>query len=158
MAIQAYVALSAADGFFKRPIDNHGKLRTVYNKFVTAVVGDIGSTFAMGKLPPGAVRVLYPFCFVKTSALGAGVTLSIGHAAYRSKQDQNTLNDGIEPASVNAFASALDMSAAARLSFSATLLKFDLYSLAGVDVIATSAGAVVPAAATIETLMTYIYE
>lgn len=160
MAIVAFDPLSAAPGYFKRPIDNHGKCRAIYNKFVAAVLGDIGSTLNMGKLPPGAVRLFIPDCFVLPSAWGAARTLSIGHAAYRSKQDVAAANDGIEAASVNAFANALDMSAApaARIPFSATVMKFDIFSLSGVDVIATVAGGTFPAAGTLETWMTYYYE
>jgi hypothetical protein len=143
----------------KRPIDSHGKLRFLYGKTVVAVQGDIGSTFALGKLPPGAVRLIYPLSYVANSAWGASATLAIGHAAYRSKQDQAALNDGIEPASVNALMVATSMTAAARAQLNAALLiKYDFYSLAGVDLVATLAGAVVPVAATLEWLIAYLYE
>jgi hypothetical protein len=158
MAIVAFDPLSAAAGYLKRPIDSHGKLRYIYGKVVAATLGDIGSTINMGKLPPGAVRFLYPPAWILVSAWGAARTLSIGHSAYRSKQDQAALNDGIEPASVNALASALDVSAAARIALSATLLKYDFYSLAGVDIVATVAGGTFPAAGTIEWLIPYLYE
>ena len=159
MAVLAYTALSAADGFFKRPIDSHGKLRFLYGKIVTAAIGDIGSTFALGKLPPGAVRLLYPHSYIANSAWGASATLAIGHASYRSKQDVATLNDGMEAASVNALMVATSMTAAARAQLNAALLmKYDFYSLAGVDLIGTLAGAVVPAAATLEWLIAYLYE
>jgi hypothetical protein len=159
MAIQVYDPLSAAPNFFKRPIDDHGKLRTHYKKFVVATLGDIGSTFNLGKLPPGAVRLWYPGCFYTCSAWGASAAINIGHAAYRSKQDANAANDGIEPASANALAAALVTAGVlGRTAWSASLMKFDFYSLAGVDIIATAAGAVVPVNATLEILMAYIYE
>lgn len=159
MVVQVYDPLSQAANFFKRPIDDHGKLRTHYKKFVTAAIGDIGSTFNLGKLPPGAVRLWYPGCFYACSAFGAGAVINIGHAAYRSKQDSATANDGIEPASNNALAAALTIAAlTTRTPWSATLMKYDFYSLAGVDVIATLAGAAAPAGATLEILMAYIYE
>jgi len=51
------------------------------------------------------------------------------------------------------------MTAAARAQLNAALLmKYDFYSLAGVDLIGTLAGAVVPAAATLEWLIAYLYE
>lgn len=37
-------------------------------------------------------------------------------------------------------------------------LKFDFYSLAGVNLYGTAVGAVVPVAFTMETLITYLYE
>ena len=67
MAIESYVPLSAAAGYRKRPIDSHGKWRSIYTKHVAALQGDIGSKFRFGPLPPGAVRLLYANCF--TSAL-----------------------------------------------------------------------------------------
>lgn len=159
MAIQVYDPLSAAPSYFKRPIDEHGKLRTIYKKFTTAILGDIGSTFNLGRLPPGAVRLWYPGCFYASSAFGAGAIINIGYATYRSKQDVATLNDGMEPASNNALAAALTVAAlTTRTAWSATLMKWDFYSLAGVDVIATLAGAGVPAAATLEVMYAYIYE
>jgi hypothetical protein len=160
MAIQVYDPLSAAPGYFKRPIDNHGKQRNIYQKFVAAIAGDIGSTLNLGKLPPGAVRLYYPDCFLLCSAWGAGALLNIGYGAYRSKQDVATVGDGIEPASANALMAAGDMSAApaARLQWHATRMKWDFYSLAGVDIIATVAGAVIPVNATLEVWIGYVYE
>lgn len=158
MAIEAYVPLSAASGFRKRPIDSHGKLRSIYTKFVVAVQGDINSTFALGKLPPGAVRLLYPLSFISCSAGGAGLLLDIGYAAYRSKQDAAALNDGIEAVSLNGIVNDLSLVTAQRQALSATLMKYDFYSLAGVDIIGTAVGAVTPVAFTMECLLTYLYE
>lgn len=158
MAIVVFEALSAAPGYLKRPIDSHGKMRYLYGKVVAAALGDIGSTIKMGTLPPGAVRFLFPPAWVLCSAWGAARTLSIGHTAYRSKQDAAAAGDGIEAASVNALANALDMSAAARVAFSTTLLKYDFYSLAGVDILGTVAGGTLPAAGTLEWLIPYLYE
>lgn len=158
MAIENYVSLSSAEGYRRRPIDNHGKFRTIYNKFVAAVAGDIGSTLQLGKLPPGAVRLYYPDAFIACSAWGAARTLSIGYAAFRSKQDGAVAGDGIEPASANALANALDVSAAARIPWSATLMKYDFYSLAGVDIVGTVAGGTFPLNGTLEVWIPYIYE
>jgi len=158
MAIQVYDPLSAAPTYFKRPIDSHGKLRFIYGKMVAAIAGDIGSTINLGKLPPGAVRLLYTPTWFKCSAMGAGVTLNVGYAAYRFKQDQNAANDGIEPANATALASAVDVSAAAMKQWSTALMKWDFYSLAGVSVIATVAGAVIPLNATLEWQIAYLYE
>lgn len=158
MAVQVYDPLSAAASYFKRPIDNHGKLRFIYSKFSAAVVGDIGSTFNIGKLPSGAVRLWFPSCYVIGSTWGAARTLSIGYAAYRFKQDVAAANDGVEAGSANALASALDLSGATRIPWETTKLKWDFYSLSGVDIIATLAGGTIPANGTLEVSLAYIYE
>lgn len=159
MALQAYVPLNQVEGFRRRPIDDHGKLRFQYAKTVTAVGGDINSTFAVGKLPPGTCRVLPWLSRLTNSAWGAGCVLSVGHAAYRSKQDAAALNDGIEPINLSAFASAISVAGVnTAIAFSPLLLKYDIASTGGVDLLAQDTGAVVPVAATLETLIAYIYE
>lgn len=156
MAIEAYVADTPAR---KRPIDEHGKLRFLYGKTTVAVQGDIGSTFKLGTLPPGAVRVLPYLGAQGHSAWGAARTISIGLGAYRYKQDQASAGDGIQAAQAAIFASALDFSALVTGAvLNATLMKWDVYSLGGADVIATLAGGTVPVGATIEMLLPYIYE
>jgi hypothetical protein len=160
MAVVVFDPLSAAPGYLKRPIDNHGKLRTIYGKMVAATLGDIGSTINMGVLPSGAVRLRFAGCSIVHSAWGAGALLNIGYAPYRYKQDQNAVGDGIDPGSANALGPAVDMSAAsvARTAWQAALMKYDFYSVAGVSIIGTVAGAVVPAAATAEWWIEYVYE
>jgi hypothetical protein len=155
MAVESYVPLSSAANFRKRPIDSHGKLRCLYTKFVAAVQGDINSTFALGTLPPGAVRLL---SFIKCSAGGAGLLLDIGYSAYRYKQDEAAANDGIEAGSANGIVNDFSAVAAARTVLDATSMKYDFFSLAGVNVIATAQGAVVPLNFTMECLLTYLYE
>lgn len=155
MAVQNYTADVPAR---KRPIDEHGKERYIYSKTTVAVQGDAASNFVLGTLPPGAVRILPNKSFIKSSAFGAGVTLAIGHGAYRFRQDQAAANDGIQAAVTNALAAALDVAAAGVDVFNAGELKFDVYSVAGVQIIATAAGGVVPVAATLEALIAYIYE
>lgn len=158
MAIEAYVPLSAVAAYRKRPIDNHGKLRSIYNKFVVAVQGDIGSTFAIGELPPGAVRLIYPMSYVKCSVGGAGLLLDIGWPAYRYKQDGAVLNDGQEAADPDGLVNDLSLVTAQRQAWHAVDIKFDFYSVAGVRIIGTTVGAVTPVAFAMETLMTYLYE
>jgi hypothetical protein len=160
MAVVVFDPLSAAAGYLKRPIDNHGKLRTIYGKMVAATLGDIGSTINMGVLPPGAVRLRFSGCVITHSAWGAGALLNIGYAPYRYKQDQLTLGDGIDAGSANALGPAIDMSAAsaARTPWQAALMKYDFYSTAGINIIGTVAGAAVPAAGTAEWWIEYVYE
>ena len=104
-------------------------------------------------------RVLPWLCRFTCSAFGAGCIMSTGHAAYRSKQDAAAANDGIEPINLTAFASAQSVAAAqVAIAFSPLLLKYDVYSTGGVDLLAQITGAVVPAAATLEVLIAYLYE
>jgi len=158
MAIESYVPLSASASYRKRPIDSHGKIRSIYTKHVAALVGDVGSKFRFGPLPPGAVRLLYPFCFTSCSAGGAGLLMNIGYETFRYKQDGAAANDGMEAANVSALAANFSLVTAQRQNWSATLMKYDFYSLAGVEIVATSVGAVVPINFTMETLITYLYE
>lgn len=158
MAVETYLPLSSASGFRKRPIDSHGKLRSIYTKHVAAVQGDIGSKFRFGSLPTGAVRLIYPMSFVKCSVGGAGLLLDIGYEAYRYKQDQAAANDGMEALSLNALVDDLSLVTAQRQPWSTTLVKWDFYSLAGVEIVGTAVGAVVPLNFTMETLITYLYE
>lgn len=160
MTVNVYDPLSAAPGYLKRPLDNHGKLRTIYGKMVAAILGDIGSTINMGVLPPGAVRLRLNGCNLINSAWGAGALLNIGYAPYRYKQDQNAVGDGIDPGSNNALGPAISLAAApsVRTPWQATLMKYDFYSTAGVSIIGTVAGAQMPAAATLEWWIEYVYE
>jgi hypothetical protein len=160
MAVVVFDPLSNAPGYLKRPLDNHGKLRTIYGKMVAATLGDIGSTINMGILPPGAVRLRFAGCNYVNSAWGAGALLNIGYAPYRYKQDQLTIGDGIDAGSSNALGPALSMAAAAaaRTPWQTVLMKYDFYSTAGVNIIGTVAGAAVPAAATLEWWIEYVYE
>lgn len=160
MAVEAYTPLSDADGYLKRPIDEHGKLRYLYTKTVIATVGDANSTYNFGRLPPGAVRVLPSTSKLSCSAYGASRTLDVGHAAYKAKQDVATVGDGTEAADPDAFTPAgpLDISSALASATLDTLLKFDIFSLGGVDVTGIVAGGTSPLAATMELLIAYLYE
>lgn len=158
MAVESYTPLNEAEGFERRPIDAHGKLRFVYSKTVVVDAGDAGSDYSFGRLPPGFVRILYPMCYVKCSAYGASRVLDVGLGAYRRAEDAATVGDGIVAASANELANDLDISSAARLALSSTLIKYDLYSKAGIPLTGLVAGGTSPAAATLETLIAYLYE
>lgn len=160
MAVEAYTPLNEAAGYDRRPVDEHGKLRFVYSKTVIAVTGDANSTYSFGKLPPGNKRIIYPLCWVRTSATvyGASRVLDVGLGAYRNKQDAATVGDGLVAASANELANDLDISAAARIALSATLLKYDLYSTGEIAITGLVAGGTSPAGAALETLIAYLYE
>jgi len=158
MAVQAFTPLNQAEGFRRRPIDDHGKIRIQYAKTVTAVVGDTLSTYSCGALPPGTTRVLPWLSRLTSSAGGAGLVLSVGHGAYRTKSDV-AINDGIIAADYAAFASAMSVAAAGVATpFTPALLKFDISAQAAVPLIAQTTGATAPVGFTLETLIAYVYE
>lgn len=157
MAIEAYKP-DTPGGRGWRPIDDHGKLRYMYSKFTVGVQGDIGSTFLICTLPPGTVRLLPLASWIGKSAWGSARTLAVGYGAYRTKQDVAAANDGIVAASANAFAAALDMAALGVLALNTGMMKYDMASVAGVPIVGTLAGGTVPADATLEALIAYLYE
>lgn len=161
MAVLDIIAANAAsDTFRRRPIDDSGKLRFLYASFVNGVAAaDINSTLQCGSLPPGTTRVLPFMSRVGCSAWGAARVLSVGHAAYRTKQDVVGGGDGIQAANYTAFASALDVSAALTVVvFAPAVLKYDIAAAQKVPVVAQVTGGTIPAAATLAVLLAYIYE
>lgn len=140
----------------KRPFDTMGKLRFAYFALpAVAVAGDIASTIDLCDLPPGAVRILPFMSRIVVSAWGASRTLNIGHRAYVKLDDPTTS----EAESANAFINALDVSSAVALSaWSATVMKYDVYSKAGVTIFGTVAGGTIPVGATMSGLVAYLYE
>ena len=159
MAVLALTSIQKDGVTRKYPTDKHGKLRMDYFEIVPVVVfGDIGTTIELCDLPPGRVRLLPWESRIKTSAFGAARTLSIGHRAYQ-KIDPTTITVTDEPESVNAFVSALDVSAAVNnVAWGATVVKYDMFSKAGITIFATVAGGTIPVAATVQGLVAYIYE
>lgn len=160
MAVEDYTPLNEATGYDRRPPDDHAKLRFLFTKTVVAVQGDANSTFGFGRLPPGNVRVAYPFCYIRASgtAFGASRVLDVGLGAYRTKQDQATVGDGLVAASANELANDIDISANGRFALSATLLKYDLYSLQGIPVTGLVAGGTSPVNAVLESMIAYLYD
>lgn len=160
MAVEAYVPVNEAAGYDRRPVDDHGKLRFIYTRTVVAVQGDANSTYSFGKLPPGNKRIVYPLAWIRASgtAYGAARVLDVGLGAYRSKQDQATVGDGIVAASANELANDIDISANGRFALSATLLKYDLYSTGEIPVTGLVAGGTSPVAAVLESLIGYLYD
>ena len=159
MAVEVFTQNSDASGYRKRPIDAHGKLRFHYSDFgPLTVAGDAGSTYELGKLPPGPVRLLPCLSRWECSAYGAARVLKTGHKEYRKAQDGAVVDDGLEADDDNAFQSAVDISGALSNQVLGTALKFDMYSTAGVDLYATVTGGTSPIGATIAWLIAYLYE
>lgn len=138
------------------PIDLHGKHRfAFFNIPALPALADIASTVELVHLPPGRVRLLVYACRLTCSAFGAARLLSIGHKAY-----QNTEVSGAALTALNAsaFALSIDVSGALNAAAWGTVLKYDLYSVAGVDIFATIAGGTIPAGATMSGVVNYICE
>lgn len=159
MAVENFQPLSAAEGYRRRPLDDHGKLRFITAKFLATVAGDANSLLKIGMLPPGAVRVLPSLSKYSTSAFGAARVMVIGHTVYAKKEDGAVVGDGNEAADDDAFAAGLDVSAAGNnVTWNNNLLWFDVYSRAGVLVEAKVTGGTIPQNATAAFLLAYLYE
>lgn len=157
MAVTVTKAAQIADGARPYPIDDHGKLRFMYAKVTQAGLGDIGSSWILGKLPPGRVRIIPSLCRYKVGALGASRTMDIGHDAYTDKTEPN---DAAQTAAApTAFAATISVAAATEAVFPVTGgIKHDVYSRDGVQLRATFAGGTVPDATVGEFLIAYVYE
>lgn len=156
MAVESYLSIQQADGYRKTPIEDHGKLRYQYFELAAlTVAGDANSIAKLCKLPPGRVRVLPCLSRVTSSALGAARTLDIGHAAYNKRGD---FGEAQEPLNYEAFIANMDVSGAVAAAAFSTVLKYDVYSVAGVDIWARVQGGTWPIGATLSGLIAYLYE
>lgn len=159
MAITTTKAAELADGYRKYPIEDHGKLRFAYGKITQgAAAGDDGSFGIICKLPPGRKRILPFLSRYKVSALGSSRVMKVGHQAYR---DRGEVSDTGEADDDDAFMSAIDVSSAVAAfwpSAATSALKFDIYSVDEVVIYLTITGGTIPAAATFEFAIAYIYE
>lgn len=149
------------DGYRKYPVDDHGKYRIQY--FSVGVITPIVTPFASGdqidlfKLPPGRKRLLPHASRIKFSAFGAARTLSLGHRAYNKRPAGQSGDVEVENATV--FINAKDVSAALTTPGAwSDMLKYDMYSLDEAFVFATLGGGTMPAGATLEGYLAYIYE
>lgn len=157
MAVQTgIVPDQLVSGYRRYPIDNHGKLRFDYMSMpALAAQADIGSTILFFDLPPGRVRVLPWLSRFTCSAWGAGATLAIGYQSYVQTQVSGS---AAIAASVNDLMAATSFAAAQAAVAWSTVMKFDLYSVAGIRVQGTIAGANVPVGATMSAMIAYLYE
>lgn len=156
MAVQALKSTETTDGYRSNPNHDHGKVRTqFFDVPATTVAGDATSTVDLCNLPPGRVRVIPELSRITNSAFGAARTLSIGHTAYPSRDPAAA---DPEPANPTAFAAALDVSAANNGVALSNVLKYDIYSKAGVLVQATVNVDTIPVGATLSGFIAYVYE
>lgn len=157
MSVLALKTTEMTDGARNYPIQNHGKLRyQFFDLPAIAAAGDVATTIDLCKLPPGRVRVLPHLSRITNSAWGAARTLIVGHTAYAAKDP--TTGDP-EPANDDAFTpTPLDMATASDSIAMANLLKYDVYSKAGVLVQATVGGDTIPIGATLSGCIAYLYE
>lgn len=159
MAVLALKSIQETDGVRKTPYDDHSKLRYQYFELApVAVAGDINTTIDLCELPPGPVRLLPHLSRIKTSAWGASRTLDIGHRAYQVKDPIAGIYTE-EAEAGTAFVAAKDVSAAvANDAWSATVLKYDMYSKQGIMLFATVKGGTIPVGATLSGFAAYLYE
>lgn len=157
MSVDALKTTEQADDYRGYPVNDHGKLRyQFFDMPAVAVASDIDSTIDLCKLPPGRVRVLPHLSRISHSAWGAARTLIVGHTAYASRDpgaaDAEAANDdAFTPA-------ALDMATASDSVPLSAVLKYDIYSKAGVLVQAKVAGGTIPIGGTLSGCIAYIYE
>lgn len=157
MAILNYLSVQETPDYRKRPTDDHGKFRIQFFSVPAAnvtVIGDADSTFQLCDLPSGAVRVLPCLSRITTSAFGAARTLDLGHRAYQTRPPDNAN----EPENPTAFITDMDISGAVNAAAFSTVLKYDVYSMAGVSIYARVQGGTVPIGASLSGFITYIYE
>jgi len=157
MAITTTQAPNLIEGSRVYPINDHGKLRFMTGLVTQgAAAGDDGSFVEFFRLPPGRVRVLPWLGRLRCSALGASRVLKIGHRAYQSQAPGGGVNPVAEDD--DAFASGLNVSAAALVTINTADLKGDMYSRSGIVVYGTVTGGTIPAAAQLELMLPYLYE
>jgi len=134
--------LNVADRLY--PVEKWGKLRLAYFDVTQGVAaGDINSTFLLCDLPYGRIRILPQLSLIANSAWGASTVLDIGHLVYKDSSGNDVA------ANYSALVTGLSVAAAdADGQKMGTLLKWDMFSKAGVRMAAQVRGAVVPAAAT----------
>lgn len=156
MAILSLTPLSEVAGYRRRPTDDHAKLRELYYKIVNdAVAGDDGTYVKIGTLPPGHVRIFPNLCKMRFSAFGASRVLKTGYRAFQATPGTDTAEDD------DAFSSGIDISSAGTSVLfmgAATVMKYDLYSLGGIELFQTVTGGTFPAAAELEGYIVYGYE
>lgn len=156
MALETFLATQMVEGARPYPTDSHGKLRYEYFEVpAVTVAGDADSIARLCVLPPGRVRVLPHLSRITTSAFGASRTLDIGHVAYQKRDEAS---GALEALNYEAFLANLDISSAVNAAVFSTVLKYDLYSKAGVEVVARCQGGTWPIGGTIRGLLAYLYE
>jgi len=143
----------------KYPIDDHGKLRIAYGKYVNNTGGTLadGTEIEFFDLPPGRVRILPQLSRYRVTAQGAARVFDLGLRGYYPSNNPGT----IEADDDDALVANKDVSAAVNdvaLDGGATKMKWDIFSRNGVRVYGTVDGGTIPAAAEFEVYLVYVYE
>lgn len=152
-----FQSVQMVDGYRKRPVEDHGKLR--YQYFDT---GTLTAAYAANdqvdlcELPSGFKRIVPCLSRITSSALGAARTINLGHRAYMKRPSDNT--DTTEAENGTAFIAGMDVSAAVNAAAWSTVLKYDTYSLQEIGIYMTILGGTMPIGARIEGFLAYLYE
>jgi hypothetical protein len=135
------------------PIDRHPKFRLHYFQVAAATVAAAdGSTFELGRLPFGRLRILRDQSKIWTSAWGSSRVLKFGHRAYAKADGSAEAEDD------DAFGSALDVSSATNALQMSTGTPYDMFSRTGWDFFATVTGGTFPVGGTLEGYLAYLHE
>ena len=150
--------ITKLDAVPAEPIDIdelHGKVRIARFDYTQVAEGAIATVIELVKLPAGSVRVLGTNSVLYHSALGTGVTLDIGWAAYKAQStgaavatDPDGLDDGLDVAA----AGTKRPGSIAVIEGGSKLFE----SQEGVTINCTIGAAVIPAAAVLNGYILYI--
>jgi hypothetical protein len=151
-----YLSKQLTVDYRRYPIDDHGKLRFQYGS-VDALASAYASADQIDliRMPPGRVRILPWLSRYWSSAWGASRTLSLGNRAYSSRPSAQAVQ---EAELGTTFLNAVDVSAAVNAVAFGTSKKFDIYSVTEWTIFATIGGGTMPAGATLDIELAYLYE
>ena len=136
----------------------HGKVRIARFDYEQVAEGAIATIIQLVKLPAGRVRVLGRESNMYRSALGTGVTLDVGWAAYTNfsgtavAADPDGLDDGVDVAA----AGVARLGSVAAVLAEAESKVFE--SQEGVILTGTIGAAVIPAAGKIKGYIAYVLD
>lgn len=139
--------------------DQIAKVRYAYASVAAIpVLGDIGTTVDLCRIPQGRVRVLPFLSYLWCSAWGSSRTLDLGFRAYYGSDGKTVVAEA-----ATQMKAAKDVSSALAASQIDTASHIDFYSQASVDekskgpiLFGTVAGGTMPAGATLEIQLAYM--
>ena len=134
-------------------VERIAKLRTLFfNVPATSVTaaGDIGSVLELCRIPYSRIRLFPCLSRYTVSAWGASRTLKFGTRSYTTEGNVTVAEDFT---SYNA--TGLDVSAAVAAQTLSPLLKYDLFSRAGITFAAQVSGGTIPVGATLSGVLVY---
>ncbi len=150
-----FLSKELAEDYRRYPIDDHGKIRYAFWSFKAPAGGlAANDTINVLYMPANRIRVLPSMSRIEHSALGTGRTLDLGHREYLNrpvKQPPQAENGTV-------FINGKSVAAAGNDVKWSDVLKYDLYSQNGITFFATIKGGTMPADATLNGYVAYIYE